>query len=385
MNLLLKPSAVALVALLVGGFPAGARADFEGTTVTVPAARPDYVALFTQFDSRFNNGDGYSLTDNTSGTLGWGQGYFQLAYMQMYRATSNTLWLDKLVTQFDRVLENRDDRLGRNDYYAKRDRKAWGGSSYDKNGRWHAFVVHTGMICQGPAEFVREVKQDPALAAKYGDTASRYLDELEAIVADANGDYHTSGSMGYFEDPSVTGGGIVPLNMSNAMGSVIVELYGATGKPAYRKQATELAGFFRESLQHRSEGWVWEYWPKNPGMPVKNGEDISHAAVNVDFARRCYRAGIVFTQKDMEGFANTWLTVVRKQDRSGYADTIDGSDKPSVNYMPQAGGRWLPAISTFSAHYYRLYLDAIEPAFAGQEILFPSQALGLANLARYSR
>jgi hypothetical protein len=356
------------------------------TTVTVPTKNPDYVALFNQFDASFNNGEAYSNTDNTSGSLGWGQGYFQLAYIQMYRATSDTQYLDKLVTQFDRVLTRRDDKLKRADFYAKKPLKAWGCSNYDKQGRWHVFVVHTGMICKGPAEFVRTVKSDPALTTRYGATADRYLDELEAVVADANRDYRTSGTMGYFTDPSVGEGGIVPLNMSNAMGAVIVELYRITKKPQYKEQAAQLASFFRASLHSASDhAWVWSYWPKNPGDSVTRGEDISHAAVNVDFAARCYHAGIVFSQADMEKFAGTWMTVVRKQIRPiTYADFIDGTEKPELNYVPQAAGRWLPLITCITPHMRRLYLAAIEPAFAGQEITWPSQGLGLAYLARFT-
>jgi hypothetical protein len=314
-----------------------------------------------------------------------------LAYMQMYHATSNTLWLDKIVTQFDRVLNMRDDRVGKVDVYAGRALKGWGGTAYDKDKRWHVYAVHTGMICQAPADFIFTVKCDPALKTKYGAAADRYLTELEAIVADANENFITSGTMGYYTDPSWGDRRPAPLNMSNAIGSVIVQLYRITGKAEYKDQATKLANFFHASLRSDEDGhsWNWAYWPKNPGDPFERGEDISHAAINVDFAARCYHAGIVFTQKDMEQFAGTWMTKVRLLGSSHrepqYADFVDGTESPSVNYIPQAAGRWLPVITCVTPHMWRLYLDSITPAFAGQKIDMASQALGLAYLARFTK
>src|SRR5690606_7361833 len=114
---------------------------------------------------------------------------------------------------------------------------------------------------------------------------------------------------GYYYDPSMDP---MPLNMVAAMASVDLELPAITGKPEYRERATKFATFFRNCLQENEHGgWNWEYWPKASGQPVKVGEDISHAALNVDFAARCTAAGIVFTKADMEKFATTWLKVVR--------------------------------------------------------------------------
>src|SRR5690606_33323800 len=129
--------------------PPTERAKVTYTTPTVQVVVPqdgaDYVKLFEQYDDGFNDGRGMSDADNTNGQLAWLQSYQMLAYMRMYHATSDTKWLEKVAVQFDRVLECRDDKLGRNDVHAKVPLKGWGTATYDKAG-WHVFVVHTGMI-----------------------------------------------------------------------------------------------------------------------------------------------------------------------------------------------------------------------------------------------
>ncbi len=354
----------------------------DATTITVPLQNANYSQLFQEFDNSINNGEAYSDHDNTTAVLGWAQSYMMLSYMQMYHATSNTLWLDKVETQFNRVLEKRDDRLGRADIYAGEPLKGWGGERYDE-GRWHVYVVHTGQICKAPAEFVRVVKSDRALTEKYGTTADRWLAELEEIVADANRNFVTSGTVGYYVDGSMKGGGKTPLNMTNAMGSVVAELYHITKKPEYKEQATKIANLFHQSLQERNGAWVWAYAINAPGAPFETGEDISHAAINVDFAVRCYQAGIVFTKEDMDRFAQTWLKNVDKGDR--FADYVDGKENPRVNYIPQAAGRWLCLVDVVSDKYRQPLIDSAKKAFSGKEIEFPSKGVGLSRLARYSR
>ncbi len=352
--------------------------------VIVPAASPGYVALFTEYDRNFNNGRGVSDADNTNGQLAWLQSYQMLAYMQMYRATSETKWLDKVAVQFDRALECRDDKLGRVDVHAKKPLKGWGTATYDKAG-WHVFVVHTGMVCQGPAEFVRMVKENPALQSDYGTTATRFLSEIETIAAEANQQLKTNAAgEGWYEDPGIGGnGGIVPLNMSNAMGSVLVELYRVTGKPDYRDKATALATYFKNCLRDNGNGgYNWSYWPKTSDEKVVSGEDISHASLNVDFASRCASAGIVFTAEDIEKFARTWLRTVDKGNGK-WAIRVDGSDGSIAPYIPQAPGRWMSIIVHLDVETARKFYGSVANAFAGENINRPSRALGVANLARF--
>lgn len=374
-----------LVCAILAGLVSGAVAQNE-TNIRVPETNPDYTALFAQFDSQFLDGNGASLDDNSTGTLAWVESYHLLGLMQQYRATSETRWLDKMVTHFDRILQKRDDRLGLIDVRTSTSLKGWGTATYDKAG-WHVFIVHTGMVCQGPVEFVREVKSNPELQPEYGAAANRFLKEIETMVADVQQfwkDKPETGE-GYYTDPGMPGDGIMPLNMTSAMATVELELYHITGKAEYRDRVRKYATYFKNSLRNNGAGgYNWSYWPKNSKDAVKRGEDISHAALNVDFAARCAVAGIVFTQDDLVKFANTWLKKVRKDDGS-WAAYVDGSGIAETPYLPQAHGRWLTLMRGLPDPIAeKLYAD-VARAFSGAVVHLPSRALGLANLGLYKQ
>src|SRR2546423_15340921 len=64
---------------------------------------------FDRMDRRINSGQGYSTSLNTNGELAWGEGYILRGYMEMFKATGDTVYLDDLIEHFDRVLRSRDD------------------------------------------------------------------------------------------------------------------------------------------------------------------------------------------------------------------------------------------------------------------------------------
>src|SRR5579872_4399732 len=105
----------------------------------------DYRAEFDRSDQAINAGRGYSESRNNNGELGWQESYLLMAYMDMYRATKATTYLHRLISQFDRVLKNRDDVLGLADAYAGKPLAGWGSDAYS-GGKWHVWMVHTGMI-----------------------------------------------------------------------------------------------------------------------------------------------------------------------------------------------------------------------------------------------
>lgn len=382
---------LALGAAMIAGcaafMPAAATAQ---TTVTIPRENPDYVALFRDYDNRFNDGLAASGNVNTTGSLAWLQSYQFLAYMQMYRATEDTHWLDRVATQFSRIMKNRDDRIGTVDVHAKKPLKGWSAAGRYSEAGPHVFIVHTGMICTGPAEFVRVVKENPALHEKYGDTADKFLTELQEIVDQANemyfvNDDSTTAGEGYWTDPVM---GVMPTNMSAAMGNLVLELYLVTDREDYKDKVTRFATFLKNSMQPAEhDAYLWAYWPKKSNDEIKQGEDVSHAALNVEFASRCTSAGIVFTKEDMRRIGNTWLHHVRQNDGT-YATHVDGSSHGRYNaYYPQSPGRWLRIIPHLPQPMAREMYKGVVEIFAGEDVSshYVSRAYGLANLALYGK
>ncbi|MGC8669342.1 MAG: hypothetical protein ACP5VE_14640 [Chthonomonadales bacterium] len=349
-----------------------------GAESTQQPSVAEYAARFDRMDRALNNGDGYSDALNTKGDLAWGEGYLLRAYVAMAKATDDPAYLDSEVEHFDRILQNRDDRLGKIDVFRKVPMPAWGSDEYSR-GRWHVWAVHTGMICLGPAEFVRLVRGVTRWRRAYGRKADEYLQRIEEAVAAHDPDYHDGPAPGegYYTDPEI---GPLPLNQQNALGSVIVELYNITRDHRYKNRAAHLALYFKHRLHRMANGaWEWPYLAKPDGSS-SGVEDISHAAIDVDFAARCRWAHIGFNQRDMLGFAATWTRNVRHS-ATDFADTVAGTGGINT-YMPQAAGRWLSLVP-----FDRSILSDARRAFATSTDSRSNTAdmLGIAELARWTR
>lgn len=77
-------------------------------------------------DQSINYGRGYSDMNDSGGNLTWGESYLLDGYMNMYEATEDKRWLDKVVDHGDRVLATAED--GDGDGYS-----GWGSETYSHN------------------------------------------------------------------------------------------------------------------------------------------------------------------------------------------------------------------------------------------------------------
>src|SRR5262249_23237732 len=93
----------------------------------------ELAAKFDHMNRRINNGLGYCASLNTTGELAWGESYVLRAYLEMYRATRDTGYLDSFIEHFDRVLANRDNIRHARDYYRKTALASWGSNEYSGN------------------------------------------------------------------------------------------------------------------------------------------------------------------------------------------------------------------------------------------------------------
>jgi len=341
----------------------------------------DYRAEFDRNDTRLRASLSHKKLRNDNGEIAWGDSYLLIAYIDMYHATRNPQYLRHLVEHFDRILQVRDDMTGRKDEYAGKALAGWGSTRYSK-GKWHVWIVHTGMITMGPAEFVRLVHKNRQLQKEFGAKAAEYLERLKECIRDAE-PYWRNGPRsdeGYYTDPAPEIG-LLPLNQQNALGCTLLELYLATGERSYRDKVERLARFFRRRLRElQPTTFDWAYWPKahedGPGS-----EDISHASINVDFAARCAAAKIVFTRQDIARFARTWLHQVRRPDGS-WAGTVGGKGE-GKDYMPYSIGYWLSLCTLLSKELRaEFYADAVR-AYQEEKPWGFGDMLSIARLARY--
>jgi hypothetical protein len=269
------------------------------------------------------------------GNMAWGDSYTLMSYVAMYEGTGDTVHLDRLVKHFDLALSVRDAKTGKRDEYRNKVMPSWGTGGYSQ-GKWTAWLVHTGMLTYPAASFVRHVSENAKLQPKYKAKADEYLAVLEEIVAAYDDEWKDGPAEGegYYESKPIVGKPL-PLNQQNALGRTLVQLAAVTKKPQYRDKATKLARYFKNRLRLMDNGaYAWEYWGAKEGK----GEDISHAAINADFAALCYRNNIVFTRDDMTKLAATFTKNIIKPDGT-FAATVAGSG--TVGELRGQLGRWL--------------------------------------------
>lgn len=270
------------------------------------------------------------------GEIAWGESYQLDALAEMFAATRDPKYAELIVKLSDWMAKSRDDRQSLRDEFRDRVVAAWGSTNYSK-GKRYVWAVHTGMIVAPMARFAAVVRSDPMLKARWDQEAERLLKIAGEAVAAHDADYR--------EGPGADEGYLyslflkknLPLNMQNALARAWLAIDDATGTPKYRERATRLAQFLKNRLRPMDDGaYVWAYWPPLEG-PAESYEDISHAAINVDFMVRCYEHNLVFRSEDLARLEKTLLTRVLVAD-DRISDTVGGGEK--FNTYRSAGLRW---------------------------------------------
>ena len=332
--------------------PGGESAQLaRGFRYLTPPARM-LVRTFDALDLALAGGDGYKTATNESATLAWAESYLMMAYLAMYEGTGEAHYLQKFADHADAVLLSRDDALGVVDYKGISG-ACWRNLHYQTGNVPYCYVVHSGMISYPMARFAEIVLNEPALAGAAAldgvplvDKANHYVASTAETVAHhefqwLNGPGAGEGYYRFADDaPAPIQKGVnLPSNQQNAMGRTLLALYGATGDATYLDKAARMAQLFRGGLAADGAAYVWDYWNLLGDSSFNGpGEDISHAAINVDFAVRAEAAGAVFTTADLTAFARTFADNVVAGDALLW-DRVDGTGGPGTYEL--AAGRWL--------------------------------------------
>jgi hypothetical protein len=330
-------------------------------------------------------GDWYIGENNESATLAWGESYVMMSLAAMFRATGHRMYLDRLAEHLDALLQQRDDVRGVADYRGISG-ACWRNTSYQDGGEPYCYAVHSGMLIYPMVEYARLVDGQPWAdepspdGESYADKAAAYVVAAEETVAFHEDEWNPAGY--YFARADATFlsfvGEDLPLNQSNALGRALVALAQVTGDPAHLQKATALAQRLRDQMTVAADGaYLWNYW----GGPLAgNGEDISHAAINVDFAADAAAAGIVFDDADLDGLAATFLQRVYVNDGT-FSDFVGGGTTNDGGYRPQVG-RWLD-LSRRRTAVYTAVRDLYEADYPPESVGSGSILLGWALLAEH--
>lgn len=264
--------------------------------------------------------------------------------------------------------------------------------------QFYVFAVHTGMVAYPLALFARIVAEGKGLRGRYGPAADRALAAAAAAIAFHDDEFRIADGIGDYVWPKGApipfDGLIQPYNQSHGPGQAMAELYRVTGDDSYREKIEAmLAGFARGVTTDADGAYVWNYWPVHSELyrgyqaaeglstytpyysAVRTIEDISHAAITVEFLAAADAAGIRHGELDLTAVATTFVVnVIRSSTEvwyrvNGTADAVPSNAVQAARWMLYA--RYEPEIYAQSLRVY----NAVQ--------LVPSQgshALGIAYL-----
>ncbi|MEU8221279.1 hypothetical protein [Kribbella sp. NPDC048915] len=266
--------------------------------------------------------------------------------------------------------------------------------------QYYVFAVHTGMVAFPLARYARMVLQSPKL--RRGKRQKFAQDVLEAAKAavefhdpewvsrpDGTGDYVWPKGA-----PIPFDGTIQPYNQSQGIGQVLVELYRATKQSKYKTRVVQMLKAYEPALKLTGDAYSWTYWPPyselyagytkdaglseyTPSYPASRQiEDISHAAISVEFVHAAHDAGIsAGPATDIQRFTKTFTqNLIRSEIEVWYR--VDGTgDAVPANAVQCA--RW----GAYAEQDLLVYQQSLRVYDAVQ--LVPGQgshALGIAYL-----
>lgn len=297
-------------------------AAFAGSNPATPGERFDQL-VFPAVDAAIRHSG-----TNLGGNIAWGLAYQLDALVEMFDATREAKYAQQIITLSDWIAAASDDRHNFRDEVRARVLPAWSSTGYSK-GQRYVWAVHTGVIAAPMARFAAIVRRDPTLTNRWSQAADRLLKVAEDAVAAHDAEYREGpgAEEGYIYCPYLKKH--LPLNMQNALARAWLAIDDANPSPKYRGRITRLARFLKNRLRPMADGsYVWAYWPELDGV-AESFEDISHAAINVDFMVRCFEHEVGFQSSDLARLEKTLLArVLAAADR--ISDTVGGGGKSNT-------------------------------------------------------
>ncbi len=230
--------------------------------------------------------------------------------------------------------------------------------------RFYVFPVHTGMVTYPIAVFARIVLEQGI--RKYHALAHRYLAKVQRAVIFHDHEWHwrtlddgtTGGDYVWPKGAPIPFDGLIqPFNQTQGLGLTMAELHRVRPRAQWADKVEAMVRAFRSDLEQVGRAAQWHYWPTYSELyrsysadeelseytpwftPATQYEDVSHAAISIEFMSAAHHAGLGSTQNDLETLAATYLDLVRDGDDWVFT-RVDGSTTASESIAAQVG-RWL--------------------------------------------
>jgi hypothetical protein len=343
--------------------------------------------VFDAGDQSINGGNGWKDYDNANGYLAGAETYVMRAYTQMYRATGDTYYLNKLMDHADAVLANRDD-FANLPHEVPGNHPMWSTVDYGLIDS----PLTDGSILQGMVQFARVVHEDPMLAANpvYAAKAATYMQRAQESVNWFNANYLWNPASGRSAYSAYINQQLLDApHVDATVGSLLLDMYHVNGDTNLLNLADRLArqiqvaGFF--TTDQGNLAWAYSYGgPSDP-------EDISHGALAAPFLAHMAAEGRVITAAQAKGLAASLReeayigggSVTSGMEGSSPLEARLGSSLPTTYWSwGMAGGmidlaqfdlRLLPVAEAVQLHDFGTTPDGHGTAL-----------LGIANLVRYA-
>jgi hypothetical protein len=336
---------------------------------------------------------------NSFGDYAWNVSYILNADLLMYRATNEKQYLLRFIKIADKIISNRDDKIGLYDWQQKlgegwSESRAWD-PKLNKNvqSKPMRYLINDAIISRPILNFALVVTKQ-ALHS-FDSIAKYYTSEAEKTIT-----YHIKESWSpirgvfYFPkgSPEPNDGANVPMNYSAQTGSDMILLHKLTGKIYYKNFAELLADSLKKNLSFVDSCYIWNYWggQGDRGWTEKDSvsintprygghkciEDIGHAGIDIEFIVDCYENDILFSKQDVSRIINTYKKKINKGTYNAY--NLSGSGKNDTKIIPSY--KWLRLV-----HYEPAILSSFYTKYFQSALLYHGfgNAFFLANVVYY--
>jgi len=270
------------------------------------------------------------------------------SYGEMYQATNDIQWLDKMRDALDVVYGYKETNI---QCYGE----SYAGWRDNSKVEQQYFPVHQGRILTAYLEFASYVYANPSLTSDYVAKADTYVAFSKVVIDSMDTLYEVMPGqlIGYYLYPKqdkvncseVLNQVIGPHNQSLAVGQAINILY-ELGHVAYQTKIEQLAEGLKVDLTTPSTGvhYEWPYWPTYPtkvnttNEAINNtkAEDVGHGQIDIEFMQATYENNLAgLTKNDMARFAATMSNVV-DQKAEFFTLRVDGTLNDDSNLQKRA-------------------------------------------------
>ena len=298
--------------------------------------------------------------------IGWKISPFLKGFYYGYLATGNVLFVDKLVACADawlkRAIKEPDGYLGWPKFGAA-------GTSIDGLDDFYAdSMLGEAMALTPLVRMATEIRRTPSLKDKFGSKAESYIQIAEQAfekwdtrgvwrAVDDGGmitvelpfgiDQKTANWTGEYERRTTPGVGFSHQNnKANLIGSWLLALSDATGKPIYRERAQKWFRLMKSRMTPQNDGTykIWNYWEpagawdyKSNGLPkhwIGVHPNAGYYDIDVEGIMNAYKHGLVFNRDDINRLIATavkekryWSALVPFDDaiQRQFEETLDPS------------------------------------------------------------